>query len=120
MSWNQIRPTVVSWWRERLAELLMISLYRSGRQGDALREYHVVRRRLVDEFGMEPSTTLRDRRQAIHNHDPRSSSHRKSAVRGSPDNWRPLPAGESPSVAIVPTTSAHRDFPERWGGADDK
>jgi SARP family transcriptional regulator, regulator of embCAB operon len=57
-------------WRERLAELLMVALYRSGRQADALREYDTIRRRLVDELGMEPSATLKDRMRAILNQDP--------------------------------------------------
>jgi DNA-binding SARP family transcriptional activator len=57
-------------WRERLAEMLMVALYRSGRQADALREYNLVRRRLVDELGMEPSPMLKDRMRAILNQDP--------------------------------------------------
>lgn len=57
-------------WRERLAEMLMVALYRSGRQADALREYNQVRRRLVDELGMEPSAGLQDRMRAILNQDP--------------------------------------------------
>jgi DNA-binding SARP family transcriptional activator len=46
--------------RERLWELLITALYRSGRQADALAAYQRVRRILADELGIEPSATLRE------------------------------------------------------------
>lgn len=45
--------------RERLHAQLMLALYRADRQADALRVYHDIRRRLVDELGLEPGETLR-------------------------------------------------------------
>lgn len=45
--------------RERLWELLMLALYRSGRQADALRAYQHARDILVDELGIEPGAALR-------------------------------------------------------------
>jgi DNA-binding SARP family transcriptional activator len=50
--------------RERLCEQLMLALYRSGRQVEALRVYRDTRRRLV-EVGVEPSHALRRLEQAI-------------------------------------------------------
>jgi DNA-binding SARP family transcriptional activator len=44
--------------RERLRGQLMLALYRSDRQADALKAYHDGRRLLVDELGIEPSRTL--------------------------------------------------------------
>jgi DNA-binding SARP family transcriptional activator len=56
--------------RERLRELLLLALYRAGRQADALAAYHDARRALVDERGIEPAKPLRDLHQAILRQDP--------------------------------------------------
>ena len=45
--------------RERLRAQLMLALYRSGRQADAIQAYHQARRALVDELGIEPGPALR-------------------------------------------------------------
>jgi YVTN family beta-propeller protein len=44
--------------REHLRAELMLALYRSGRQAEALEAYQDARRALVDELGIEPSAAL--------------------------------------------------------------
>ncbi|WP_037870705.1 AfsR/SARP family transcriptional regulator [Streptomyces sp. NRRL S-813] len=46
--------------RERLCRLLMLALYRSGRQAEALACYRRTRSTLVSELGVEPGTSLRE------------------------------------------------------------
>jgi YVTN family beta-propeller protein len=56
--------------RERLRGHLMLALYRSGRQADALAAYQEGRRALVDELGVEPGPELRKLQKQILEHDP--------------------------------------------------
>jgi YVTN family beta-propeller protein len=56
--------------RERLRELLMLALYRAGRQADALAAYQDARTALVDELGLDPSSSLQELEKKILRHDP--------------------------------------------------
>ena len=56
--------------RERLRGQLMLALYRSGRQTEALEVYRELRRTLMEELGLEPSSALRELETAILRHDP--------------------------------------------------
>jgi DNA-binding SARP family transcriptional activator len=55
---------------EHLCAQLMIALYRSGRQGEALTLYHRTRRRLDDDLGVQPGLLLQQRYAEILAQDP--------------------------------------------------
>jgi DNA-binding SARP family transcriptional activator len=56
--------------REKLYEQLMLALYRSGRQGDALDVYQRARTALMEELDLEPGPKLRELEAAVLRQDP--------------------------------------------------
>ena len=56
--------------REEPRRLMMLALYRSGRQAEALRHFGEYRDSLVEELGIEPSSSLRDLEERILLQDP--------------------------------------------------
>ena len=56
--------------RERVWAQLMLALYRSGRQVDALESYQEARQVLAEQLGLEPGPELRQLQEAILAHDP--------------------------------------------------
>ncbi|CAM3580552.1 BTAD domain-containing putative transcriptional regulator [Kibdelosporangium persicum] len=87
--------------RERLQSQLMVALYRSGRQVEALAQFQDVRARLADEFGVDPGEQLRQLHQRILTNDPALTL---------PSKPRPAEAADVPAVAAVP---AQRPVPRQ-------
>ena len=56
--------------RERFRGQLMLALYRSGRQAEALEVYRDGRQALLDELGIDPSPALQELERAILRQDP--------------------------------------------------
>jgi predicted ATPase/DNA-binding SARP family transcriptional activator len=79
--------------RERLHGQLMLALYRSGRQADALDAYRDARGVLVEQLGIEPGTELQELQQAILAHDPAIGAPRGTRDRGS--------GGQSTALALA-------------------
>jgi YVTN family beta-propeller protein len=60
--------------RERLLYQLMLGLYRSGRQAEALGALQAAKRRFAEELGLEPGPQLRDLERLILEQDPQLSA----------------------------------------------
>jgi DNA-binding SARP family transcriptional activator len=79
--------------RERLWGDLMIALYRSGRQADALGAFQSARTALVEGLGIEPSAALRDLETAILQQSPTLDGSGLTAAE---------PAGDGLAATFVP------------------
>lgn len=101
--------------RERLHSQLMLALYRTGRQAEALEVYQRLRRTLVEELGIEPGPSLQGLETAILRQDP--SLEARSGPRPSPqpgaiggesreESWLP-PGRKTVSVVFVDLALTH-------------
>jgi DNA-binding SARP family transcriptional activator/class 3 adenylate cyclase len=99
-------------YRERLRAQLMLALYRSERQADALQAYQEARRILVEELGIEPSRELRRLHDAILQQDETLD------LPAEPERRQPDPeAGMAAAVEALdgrpPPAAAGIELPER-------
>jgi DNA-binding SARP family transcriptional activator/tetratricopeptide (TPR) repeat protein len=115
--------------RERMRGLLMIALYRSGRQAEALRVYAEGRRVLADELGIDPGSDLARLHQQVLTMDAALNLAVPAAVIGEDRPGATDPgadAGEGPHVAAdefaVPADAGYAPEPEpghrSWPGAE--
>jgi YVTN family beta-propeller protein len=104
--------------QERLRGQLMLALYRSGRQADALESYHAVRALLVHELAVEPGPQLRQLQLAILAQDPALDLPRPVARPGTAPLPK-VPAGPAASGQGPLEAAAHagrRRRHTRWAG----
>lgn len=96
-------------YKERFRQQLMLALYRSGRQAEALEVYRELRHQLTEELGLAPSPAMRAYEQAILAQDPLLQTHTPrlksyahgGSARGSepPGGRRPVPRGVQEAAA---------------------
>jgi DNA-binding SARP family transcriptional activator len=86
--------------RERLWGQLMVALYRSGRQADALAAYQRARRVLADDLGIDPGAELRRLEAAVLAQDPSLDPPAAPAPPAAPEPGGPLVEGPDPTTTF--------------------
>jgi DNA-binding SARP family transcriptional activator len=89
--------------RERLRAQLMLALYRTGRQAEALEAYREARRALTEELGIEPGRELRELHEAILRQDPELDRRAEEAKAPPPTS------GDEPASAVTAGTFVGRE-----------
>jgi YVTN family beta-propeller protein len=87
--------------RERLRGQLMLALYRSGRQADALETYREGRRLLDEELGLKPREELRELEKSILVQDPAIAAPRRRGGPRAPETRRPRRRWAPPAAAVL-------------------
>ncbi|MEU6072832.1 BTAD domain-containing putative transcriptional regulator [Micromonospora sp. NPDC047074] len=100
---------------ETLTAQLMLALYRSGRQGEAIQAYQRLRVRLAEELGADPMLELREMYQAILSQDPDlsigpvlTSGRMAAPVDVAPPTLRQLPPNRGEFVGREPELATLR------------
>ena len=97
-------------YRERLRGQLMLALYRSGRQAEALEAYQAARHALVDELGIEPGADLQRLEKAILTQDEALDTPPRPARSAELVTLEPRP--EPVTTKAVPAAPVRQ--PKRW------
>ena len=87
--------------RERLRGQLMLALYRSGRQADALRVYQETREVLVEELGLEPGPALQRLEKAVLMQDPALELAEDAGPAAEPSEAGPAAPATRKTVSVV-------------------
>jgi predicted ATPase/class 3 adenylate cyclase/Tfp pilus assembly protein PilF len=88
-------------YHERLHAQLLLALYRSGRQAEALRAYGSFRRLLADELGLDPSPELRELEGRILRQDPGLAGPSLVSPRAAATDTAPARAAALPSGTVT-------------------